>query len=453
MPGEDDLHRTRWPSGEDLPDVLYRQLLGRYIAVFLYVGIVFVVLYLLLVLHTDLDAWTPLFLTALAVSLIGLAYWLNRSGHPRVAAYLCYTTLFASIFGIMSVFGGPFSLLDLTLLLNLSVLVLLEGRRGAVIGSIFIVAGMAPLIYAVQRGLIHPYLLDAEHRFFSSLFILFTDVGLEIYILREFTRMVERLVRDTRLRQEALEAARERAEAMARAERELRERETSRRQRLQEMADTYVAFLERLSTGDFNVHLELPEQESDDDDPLLRLGTYLNVAAESWAYALQRARQARDRYLATAWSHFLEEEGWQDTAFRLREGRIEQVADEIVPHAAADDVVVQGSELLLPLRQGALFLGTLLLRRGEDRPWQQEEIDTLRAILAPLVQTLDNLRLMEESRRQAAQEQLSSRIADKMRESLDLDVVLRTAARELGEAFDLQEVIVQLTPPDEGGGA
>ena len=453
MPGEDEMRRARRTSGGRLPASLYRQLLERYTAVSLRVGFLFIGLYLLLVVHTDIDAWSPLLLTVLAMSLIGVAYWLNRHGHSRVAAYLYYITIFASLFGVMTIVGGPFSLLDLTLLINLSVLVLLEGRMGAFVGSVLIAAGMVPLIYAMQRGLIHPYIFDVRKGLLGNLFALVTDIGLELYILLEFSRLVEQSVRDARLRQEALEAARARAEATARAERELREREAAHKRHLQEIADTYVAFLERLSTGDFSVHLELPDQQSDDDDPLLRLGAYLNVAAESWAYALRRARQARDRYLATAWSRFLEEQGWQDTTFRLGEEHVERVEGEALPGAAVDDVVVQGGDLLLPLRQGPLSLGTLLLRRGEERPWQQEEIETLRAILAPLVQTLDNLRLMEESRRQAAREQLSSHIADKMRESLDLDVVLRTAARELGEAFGLQEVVVQLTPPNEGGGA
>ncbi|MBN2043665.1 MAG: GAF domain-containing protein [Anaerolineales bacterium] len=57
---------------------------------------------------------------------------------------------------------------------------------------------------------------------------------------------------------------------------------------------------------------------------------------------------------------------------------------------------------------------------------------------------LENARLIETARRQVEREQMTNEIANRMRQSLDMDVVLRTAVQEFGQKLGLTEVELRL---------
>ncbi len=435
-----------------LSEQLYRELLSRYLISSFWMGLLFAFLYILVsffIFHAIF--WPPLFIVLASVIVMRFALSLSRHGQPRAAAHIYFVTIFLALFGVMAYLGGPFSVMSLIILVNLSLVAILEGRQGVIVATPFVILGVIFLSYAMYHGFIHPYRLS-DPTLPTALWLngvmLISNVTMELYMLLEFSRIVEMALQEAKRRGKALEEVSRQAEEIARVERELREREAARLERLRKLVDTYAVFMERLRLGDYDVRLDLPEDAEEAEDPVLQLGYQLNATAENWKQALDRVRQARDHYLLTAWSRFLEEQRWKNATFRLRGEYVDRV-DEAEAMPSVERITVEGGELYLPLRIGALSLGTLVLRRGEDRPWSEDEVETLQAIVAPLVQTIDNLRLVEESRNQAAREQLSSRIADRMRESLDLERVLQTAVQELGEAFGLREVVVQLAPAHE----
>ena len=61
---------------------------------------------------------------------------------------------------------------------------------------------------------------------------------------------------------------------------------------------------------------------------------------------------------------------------------------------------------------------------------------------------VENARLLYETREQANQEQLVSDVSTKLRETLDIDTVLKTAIEEMKRTFNLREVDIHLTPTD-----
>jgi GAF domain-containing protein len=67
-----------------------------------------------------------------------------------------------------------------------------------------------------------------------------------------------------------------------------------------------------------------------------------------------------------------------------------------------------------------------------------------------LSQALESARLYEDTQRRAARERLTGEITAHMRETLDMDTVLRTAVRELGETLNLHDVTVQLDVDEDG---
>jgi hypothetical protein len=57
----------------------------------------------------------------------------------------------------------------------------------------------------------------------------------------------------------------------------------------------------------------------------------------------------------------------------------------------------------------------------------------------------ENLRLLEETQQRAARERLLVGITSRVRETLDVDTVLQTAIREIGQALKLAEVEVRMS--------
>lgn len=60
---------------------------------------------------------------------------------------------------------------------------------------------------------------------------------------------------------------------------------------------------------------------------------------------------------------------------------------------------------------------------------------------------LDNARLLDETRRRAAREQLTSKVTAHIRETLHIDTIIKTAADEIRQALDLPEVAISLHEP------
>jgi hypothetical protein len=66
---------------------------------------------------------------------------------------------------------------------------------------------------------------------------------------------------------------------------------------------------------------------------------------------------------------------------------------------------------------------------------------------------LESAQLFEETQRRASRERLIGEVTARVRETLDMDTVLQTAIREVGEALGLAEVEVRMGPgakPGEG---
>jgi GAF domain-containing protein len=124
---------------------------------------------------------------------------------------------------------------------------------------------------------------------------------------------------------------------------------------------------------------------------------------------------------------------------------LEQQAPVVTTVAAeTEEGRVQGA-LSVPIRVRNEVLGVLDLR-FEDAVVSPETISLVEQISARLGSALESARLLEESRRAAAREQATARVTSSLRERLEIDAVLKNAARELRAALDLSRVSVRLAP-------
>lgn len=92
-----------------------------------------------------------------------------------------------------------------------------------------------------------------------------------------------------------------------------------------------------------------------------------------------------------------------------------------------------------PLFVREQIIGELVVE-NDSGFWSKEEVSLIQAIAAQAAQALENARLLQETQQKALQEQLLGNFSNVVRESFDIDAILRTAIRELGDNLNLEEV-------------
>ena len=106
--------------------------------------------------------------------------------------------------------------------------------------------------------------------------------------------------------------------------------------------------------------------------------------------------------------------------------------------------------LEIPLVLRGQKIGNISLQRKDEfQGWSAQEETVATEVATQTALALENIRLVEHTRQRADQEQAIAGIANRIRETLDLDMVLRTSAREIQSALNLQEAEVRLMPQEK----
>jgi GAF domain-containing protein len=103
--------------------------------------------------------------------------------------------------------------------------------------------------------------------------------------------------------------------------------------------------------------------------------------------------------------------------------------------------------LAVPVSLRGLTVGVLGFHRPvEAGAWRPEEIAMVRMVADRLALALENIRLLEEAQRRAHEEHLLGEVTARIRAPMDVDAILQTAVRELGQAIGVDRVSVYLAP-------
>ena len=94
-------------------------------------------------------------------------------------------------------------------------------------------------------------------------------------------------------------------------------------------------------------------------------------------------------------------------------------------------------------------IGTISIARKGEGKWSKLDEGLLEEVASQVGLAVDNIRLLEEATHRARQEQAVGKLAAQFSQSLDLDTLLQTAARELGQLPDVSEVSVFIGQEDE----
>lgn len=101
--------------------------------------------------------------------------------------------------------------------------------------------------------------------------------------------------------------------------------------------------------------------------------------------------------------------------------------------------------LTIPVSLREQVIGYIELESDDpDYEWSADEIAIAEATANQAAITLENARLLAETQRQAEREQMMGIIAMRVRETLNLESVLQTTIREIGQVMNIDEIDIQL---------
>lgn len=121
----------------------------------------------------------------------------------------------------------------------------------------------------------------------------------------------------------------------------------------------------------------------------------------------------------------------------------------ITPLGHTRAAATQGSsdlpELSIPITMRDKVIGVVKAHKPAGQgQWNQTETALMSTLADQLSVALESARLFEETQRRAAQERLVSEVTSHMRQSLDVDTVLRTAVSQIRQALNLESAEVRL---------
>jgi GAF domain-containing protein len=177
--------------------------------------------------------------------------------------------------------------------------------------------------------------------------------------------------------------------------------------------------------------------------------------------ALAEARATQERYLEQTWEKTSDRgqflyvrPGATPLDEAKRQAMTEVKRQALVqnrPAVVSNGDSAGGKSLVAPINLRDKTIGVLQLHAasGDDQTWSKDDLVLVEAIIDQLVQTAENLRLFEETRRRAGREQVIREITDKLRQAPTLEALTKAAGEELGKALGVSHSVVRVGPAPE----
>ncbi len=177
--------------------------------------------------------------------------------------------------------------------------------------------------------------------------------------------------------------------------------------------------------------------------------------------ALEATRRAYGEMSRRAWSETLHAR--IDWGYRYTQQKVAPVEGvwrpEMIQAEQSGETVGggggEGATLAIPLRVRDEVVGVLSFHKGTPDEtqlpsgstadaWTSEETALLQTFAAQLGQALESAQLFQETQRRAAREEMLGEIAARIRETLDVETVLKTTVQEVRQALGVPEVAIRL---------
>jgi GAF domain-containing protein len=197
--------------------------------------------------------------------------------------------------------------------------------------------------------------------------------------------------------------------------------------------------------GALDVQSTMPAAFTEEDVAVLQvLANQVAIAIENVRLlgetqaALELSRRAYGEMSREAWLERLQSQGlgYHRDANGLTQIKVPQQKDDRESNAQL---------ISIPIQVRGQILGFVHARKPDRAgAWSAEQTALLNTLIDQLGVSLDSARLYEETQERAERERMVGEITSHMRETLDLETVLQTAAREMRRALDLAEVEMRL---------
>ncbi len=113
----------------------------------------------------------------------------------------------------------------------------------------------------------------------------------------------------------------------------------------------------------------------------------------------------------------------------------------------SEDPLPTGAVYSIPINVRGQSYGALDIHKDPSQTeWTEDEIELLKTLTGQLSIALESAQLFQESQRRAVSEQYVSAITANIRETLDIETILKTATQEVRQTLDLPQVYVRLLP-------
>jgi len=111
--------------------------------------------------------------------------------------------------------------------------------------------------------------------------------------------------------------------------------------------------------------------------------------------------------------------------------------------------VQETQRLAVPVKVRGEVIGVIdFSKPAGDSVWTDEEIALVESMTEQLGVALDSARLYQDTQRRAARERVIGEVTGRIRETLDMETMLRTAAEQMRQALDLDALVVRLAAPE-----
>ena len=126
----------------------------------------------------------------------------------------------------------------------------------------------------------------------------------------------------------------------------------------------------------------------------------------------------------------------------LEHGTVPLMREEI---PTGNQTATEGPTLSIPIKVRDRVIGYIDTVRPVDRgDWSPEELDMVKLLADQLSVALESARLYEATISRADRDRLLGELTGRLRESLDIDTVLRTAVQEMRRVLNIDEVEVRI---------
>lgn len=158
--------------------------------------------------------------------------------------------------------------------------------------------------------------------------------------------------------------------------------------------------------------------------------------------ALEAERRAYGEVTQTAWGNLIKSRGYG--SYRRDENGL-----TVVPTKSYHPKNQQVECEQMPIKIRGKVVGYIDAHKPKNRAWTASEKELLRILASRLETAMDSARLYQDSQERAERERIIGETSARMRETLDIESVLETAARELRNTLGIATAEVWIGTDDE----